>query len=305
MDWNKVTIDSNSQYSLVEGADIYINDQNLKPDWIEKSALFTEFHVKRNKKDLLLVVGESWTYGESLPDIATGDGKYNLSSQLINCFGPKMATAMGTDYYQYAVPGNCNFYMFKELKRILDYVSKLGYEKIYLCMQMTEPGREKGIQIKLEGHPLDGLYNKLTKMSFDNWLETYDKIFFDEFNETISRYSNIEAVLWKNFCKANIDIKNYNFKVIENSWIRVSAKLFNVDLPMPKFYSVGWLATMKEEYGKFLTFNTTDLLEQIDIIEKSNHYLSNSPRHRHHPDEVAHSLWAQYLLLKSGWIDGI
>lgn len=305
MNWYKLNVIDSTKYSLCTDAEIFLNDENLKPDWVEQPAMFTEFHVRRKKKDLLLVIGESWTYGESLPSIATGIGKYDINSQLRNCFGAKMALAMGTDYYQYAVPGNCNFYMITELRRILNYVSTLGYETIYLCFQLTEPGREKAIQIKLEGHPLDYLYNKLTKMSFDEWFKKYDEIFFDEYNSIVKQYSNVKAVLWKNFCKSNFFREDYSFKIIKDSWIRVSARFFNVDLSMPKFYSIGWLATMQEEYGKLLTFDDADLLKQIDIIERSNDYVSTSPRHRHHPDEVSHNLWAQYLLLKTGWVDDI
>ena len=72
-------------------SEILLNDINLKPRWVEIPARFSEFHVKRKKDSLLIVIGESWTYGESLTNVATAIKKYNLYSQLSSCFGPRMA----------------------------------------------------------------------------------------------------------------------------------------------------------------------------------------------------------------------
>ena len=44
------------------------NDNNIKPPHINQSTQNTEFWVKRNKKECTVVIGESWTYGESLND---------------------------------------------------------------------------------------------------------------------------------------------------------------------------------------------------------------------------------------------
>ena len=138
MNWYKWQINRDEGLSLYSNhSELWINDENLKPDWIEKPAKFTEFHVKRGKENLLLVIGESWTYGESLDGIATAHEKYNIKVQLTYSFGANMALSMDTDYYQYAVPGNCNFYMFNELERILPRLNSMGYKKIYVCLQMT------------------------------------------------------------------------------------------------------------------------------------------------------------------------
>lgn len=283
--------------------EVWLNDKNLKPDWVEHPARFTEFHVKRNKENLLVVIGESWTYGESLNGIATASKKYSIRSQLTYGFGANMALALDTDYYQYAVPGNCNFYMFNELSRIIPRLKTLGYKKIYLCLQMTEPGRERAITDKLKDHPLDYLYNKITPMTFDRWLQLYDELFFRQYDKVLKENNIDHAILWKNFCSTNTDTREYSFDIIETSWIKHSASLMGIELMMPKFYSIGWLADFKNDYEKILSFDNAMLSKQIDIIEVSNAYLGTSPRHRHHPNEVAHLLWSQYLLIKSGWKD--
>jgi hypothetical protein len=74
---------------------------------------------------------------------------------------------------------------------------------------------------------------------------------------------------------------------------------------MPQIYSVGWLATMQEQYNKQISFDTSFLMNQLDIIEQSNNFLKGNPHHHPHPTETAHMLWAQYLTKQAGWIDDI
>jgi hypothetical protein len=289
---------------------ILINDENLKPDWVKIPAEYSEFHVNRNKDSLLIVVGESWAYGESLRGIATALQRYNLVSQLSSCFGARMALMMGTDYYQYAVPGNCNFYMFQELPRILEHVSTMGYKQVYICMQMTEPGREHAIANKLEDTPLQNFYtNFSSKITFNKWIQQYDEVFFKWFDSIILKFKdkiNIkDAILWKNFCSTNTNDRYNSFRVIEQSWIQYSARTMGYKIDMPQIYSVGWLATMQEQYNKQISFDTNFLMNQLDIIEKSNNFLKGNPQHHPHPTELAHMLWAQYLTKQAGWINDI
>ena len=290
-------------------SEILVNDINLKPRWVETPARFSEFHVKRKKDSLLIVIGESWTYGESLTNVATAIKKYSLYAQLLNCFGSRMAVAMNVDYYQYAVPGNCNFYMFEELKRILKYISDMDYKKVYICMQMTEPGREKAIANELAGHSLDKLYDPdQKKINFKQWLMEYDEIFFNLYNDIIAEYKDkviIDAILSKNFCRTITSKREYLFRIIETSWIQYSAKTSGIKLQMPDFYAVGWMADMKENYSKTIEFDIDFLTQQLDIIEQSNHFLLNNENHCPHPKEIAHALWAQFLLSKSGWNNAI
>ena len=43
-----------------------VTDDNMKPMHIEIPAQNTEFHVMRGSDTLLIVIGESWNYGEAL-----------------------------------------------------------------------------------------------------------------------------------------------------------------------------------------------------------------------------------------------
>jgi len=269
---------------------IHTNDDNLKPDWVQHSAENTEFHLVNNNDEVLVVIGESWTYGESLPGVATGLQRYSLDSQILHGVGPKLATMLKQDLYQYAVPGNCNFYMVSSIPRILKHLQEnFSYKQINLCVQLTEPGREFAIQHKLTGN-YKKIYDKFR--DFNTWLTRYDEIFLDELS-TIQTKFNVDVMVWKNFCGFQHKKPYRNLQIVEQSWIQFSGMVLGVDLEMQKFQSVGWFDDFQNTY-KF-KFDVHELNKQLDLIEKSNEFINGCYLHHNHPNQIAHSLWAYKL----------
>lgn len=292
---------------LNSDTEIYLNDDNLKPNWVKIPAAFSEFHIKRKKDTLLLVIGESWTYGESLPGIASAIGKFDIFAQLQHGFGSKMAMTLDSDLYQYAVPGNCNLYMFHGLERILENVSSMGYRKIYVCQQLTEQGRDNQIRQLYPDHPINELYDK-TGLWFTDWLREYDEIFCSILNNAILQNrgkTEISAILWRNFCKSNTARRDYHFKTIESTWIEYSSRLLGQPLESPDFYVAGWLDYMQQHYAKQINFDFGILSRNLDKIERSNQFIKSNLLHNNHPNTNSHSLWAQYLIRQAGWAHDI
>ena len=280
--------------SVYSNSVVYKNDENLKPDWVKDPAMNTEFHIQRKKKDLLVVVGESWTYGESLPGIATGDRQYNLTSQITYCFGPRLALALNADYYQYAVPGNCNFYIVSSLERILkDLVISYKYKRIKLCVQLTEPGRELAIWEKLNDQ-YSVIYDMNGIKTFDDWLVRYDEIFLDELERLRSKYG-IEITVWKNFCSFNNKKEYPNLKLIPETWIQESAKMYGIHLESQKFQSVGWFDDFYSRYNDRIKFDTAMINAELDKIEKSNNFINGNFYHNNHPNWFGHVVWSHKL----------
>lgn len=301
MNWYKARYDS--LHGEFTSAKLFKNDENIKPSWIVHPAENTEFHLQYGKDSLLLVIGESWTYGEGVKDIATGIQQYSLDTQIRYGFGSRLAKGLNTDFYQYAVPGNSNGNMFKELIRILEYLNNnFSYKKIYICMQMTDQSREQCVlKQDFSDHPLYEHYNSNKKISFDDWLSKYDEIFLDILEETIKKYSNIDAIVWKNF-SSFLNKKEYNsFKIINRTWIEHSAHINGKKLRNKKFQSIGWLQDIQKFYTHRIKFNIKDLNEQLDIIEESNKFINENYLHNGHPNEFGHLTWAVYLLDNSGW----
>jgi len=303
MNWYKFdTYLPNIGLELWTDATIWLNDINKKPNWIETPVKFSEIFVKRNKKTLLIVVGESWAYGETLPNIATALNQYSLLTQLSLGLGSRMALMLDADLYQYAVPGNCNMYMFSELERMLSHASTFDYDKIYVSVQMTEPGREMAISNIIEdtGHPLSALYNRNQQYEIQDWLRSYDEIFFDIYHNTLQKFNlNMDATLWKNFCRTVTPKRNYAFKIEETSWIQYSGKVLSRNVEMPDFYSIGWFARFQEEYNVAVDIGYAN--SQLNIINECNDFIKTNALHNNHPNQYGHLLWAQYLCRSAGW----
>lgn len=276
------------------GMRVFKNDDNLKPDWIEHAAQNTEFHIVRKKKSILVVIGESWTYGESLPNVATGIRKYSLESQIQHCFGPKLALALDKDYYQYAVPGNCNFYMASSVERIIEHLKKnYQYEKIDICIQMTEPSREHAIINKLID-PYSKIYDMTEIKTFDEWLIRYDEIFLDEFTRIKNKH-NVEITIWKNFCPFQNKKKYEDLRLVQTTWIQLSGKMFGLELGHQRFQSIGWFDDFYNQFKKKINFDLTEINKEINNIERSNNFIKGNYLHNNHPTETGHSLWAMNL----------
>lgn len=273
---------------------IFKNDINLKPDWVEHPAENTEFHVIKGRNTVLVVVGESWTYGESLPGIATGIQQYSLDSQLAYAFGPLLSNKLNVDLYQYAVPGNCNFYMYSSLDRILDYLtSNFNYKNIKVCIQMTEPSREHPIINKLIP-PYQTLYDIKEVKTFNEWLVRYDEILLDECNRVQSQY-NVEVLVWKNFCPFQNKKEYTNLNLIKETWIQFSGRMLGVNAGNQRFQSVGWFDNFYNENKSLMKFDLSELSKELDEIEISNKFIKGNKLHNNHPTSIGHKLWAENI----------
>lgn len=268
------------------------NDNNIKPPHINQSTQNTEFWVKRNKKECTVVIGESWTYGESLNDrILAAHGKFDLETQLTHCWGTQVATLLDTDYYQYAVPGNNNFTMFNSVKRILSTVYPL-YDTVYLLIQMTEPSREDVIVNELKGHPMSKLYNPewLKGVSVKEWCVKNEAILLKQLENDIAKYNNLKTTVWKNFCKFQTN-EDYSFKTLQETWMEFSARINGHKIESPDLYVAGWIDGFLKQH-KMMKSKAKYLNQQLDLIEASNKFLEESNDHKPHPSASNHRLWA-------------
>jgi len=270
--------------------EVLVTDDNKKPPHIKPTVKNTEFWVKRNKKECTVVLGESWTYGESLMDrVGSALEKWDLDTQLKYCWGTQVATLLDTDYYQYAIPGNNNFYIFGNVERILKHLSPL-YDKIYLLVQMTEPSREDIVINELGDHGLARLYDKeyVKTLTVKEWCVENEHIFYTQLNDTIAKFDNVKTTAWKNFCTQQNE--NYwGFTIINETWIEFSARLNGYKVESPDFYVFAWLKNFIKDYP--INQLPKYLNKQLTKIEASNDFMQKCSQHCPHPNEINHKVW--------------
>ena len=289
--WYKFTPHHSHKDGLfVDCRKIVVNHHNIRPPHINPNVQNTEFWIKRKKQTCTVVLGESWTYGESLMNlVSSNQHKFDLETQINHCWGPTTATLLDTDYYQYAVPGNNNVTIFGAVERILETVSPL-YDTVYLLVQMTEPSREDIIINELKDHPMSKLYNKewLKTVNVKEWCVENETVLLRQLENDIAKYNNVKTTVWKNFCKFQTN-KVYSFKMLQETWIEFSARINGYKVESPDFYVTAWLHDFLEKYP---IKNTPKYLNnQLDKIEASNNFLQTSHDHKPHPDSGSHKVW--------------
>jgi len=278
---------------FVDCKKIIINHNNIKPPHINQDVQNTEFWIKRKRKECTVVLGESWTYGESLMNlVSSNQHKFDLETQINHCWGTTTATLLDTDYYQYAVPGNNNATIFGAVERILQTVCPL-YDTVYLLIQMTEPAREEIIvnDLQEQKHPLAKLYDQdyVKGMTVKEWCVQNEDILFTQLETTLSKFKNVKTTAWKNFC--TLQNKNdYNFKILEETWIEFSARVNGHKVNSPDFYVAGWLQNFLKIFPG-IEHTMEYFNKQLDLIEASNKFLKECHDHIPHPGSGAHKLW--------------
>jgi hypothetical protein len=300
---------------------VLMTDDNMKPVMIEHKAENTEFHLIRGSDTLFVNVGESWTYGEMLwspydseKKIMTGKNTYWFDLQFRHCFGSRIAETTGWDYYQFAIPGNCNLYMHIDLERIMKHVATLGYKKVYVSMQLTDPSRELNITgTKLfASHPINDWYRYPidNKIHIVDWLAMYDEIFFEHYNRILNSFTAcpIEGIMWRNFTKFVSNKRDYNFKFIDPNFVTYTAKLLNYGNVTAHMI----MAYVFDEYARTVGKNLIIPLEwmenEVEAIHRLHDYIGGNGLpgqiyHNNHPTYLGHLVWAHHLMRQAGWKD--
>lgn len=240
------------------------------PNW---SMIKNPFHyLSRDSGDLLITVGDSWTYGDSLGATRVRDGVDDTEHRLTHVYGNLMSEQLGHDWMNLALPGASNFCMLNWLGQLLD--RKYNYQSITCVVTLTEAGRHEEINWARGDLLQPALENIVTK--------TYSMV-----KELRLRFPRVVFKIAHNFSDG---IPGYG--VIERSWLEV---LTDQPLQDNTFIVVS-------DHIKQLNYNRTypDTIEvidralrRIDILDACDYCCKEDSRH---PLEQGHKLWADYLL---------
>jgi hypothetical protein len=97
--------------------------------------------VKNNKKKLVVTIGESWTWGDSL-ESSWNPRSDNKEFRLSNVYGGQLAAMLDADFLNLAIPGESNLWITNHLKLFAENLNDFNYEEIYVVLTLTEVGRE-------------------------------------------------------------------------------------------------------------------------------------------------------------------
>ncbi len=250
-----------------------------------------------SNKKLLIAVGESWTYGDSLePYVKAIDKKDCLAYRVSTIFSGKLANYLNSDLLVYAEPGFANIYYWTKLETILDFIiNEKYYDELYLVIQMTSPGRdycENYVYPKIE-HLFSIKPNNFPILSLDEWVYEYDKTYFNWLKEIINKYSIKSTVLWKNFNDFYYKDRNFPFKVIEIPFHKYAVEMSGFSFIPSKILETVFYDNINKFYNLKIDLNILE--NELDKIKNSFELLNNSMLNNWHPNDSGHWILATLM----------
>jgi hypothetical protein len=95
--------------------------------------------LNRNSNTLLITVGDSWTWGDSLGKTTPKFDDYDYRTTHI--YGHILSDRLSSDFINVGLPGGSNFYILLHLELVLASLKK-KYKNVKLVFTLTESGRE-------------------------------------------------------------------------------------------------------------------------------------------------------------------
>jgi hypothetical protein len=239
------------------------------PKW---SMVNNPYHYKSRDGDrLIITVGDSWTYGDSLGKTRVRNGIDDTDYRLEHVYGNLLTEQLNADWMNLALPGGSNYCMLNWLGQLLDHRYK--YAEVTCIITLTEAGRHEE-QRWSHGNSLQ---------------EALKDIVFKEYSmvkELRLRFPKVKFKVAHNFTDS---LPGHG--VIERSWLEV---LTGTQLQDNTYIVIS-------DHIKQLNYDRTypdtievidRALKRIDILDSCAYCCKEDSRH---PMENGHQMWADYL----------
>ena len=253
-----------------------------------------------NEKDTLLVmIGDSWTWGDHLGTI-DWDQASNDPCRQEQIAGRRLSLLLNSDWVNIAKPGCSNYWMLEQLHDIKQHLinAQNNYKKIYVVVNLTEDLREAKYtrrinvdqQYKSFWDTSDIIKDFLIKV--ESYLLLNLETYFKELSFIDVRVARVFTDVWP---------ENTSPLLLEKSWcdvIQDHIEFNNYQKPVP-FIGQMSIDPLTE---KFISTKPGTKSEFLDIMERvgtrwnflgaSQYNLKGSTCH---PNPAGHQLWAEYL----------
>lgn len=242
--------------------------------------------LRRDKSRLLVTIGESWTWGDSLG-----------TQRLEKVYGRQLADQLDADWLNVAKCGESNLWIADHYAMVCDAIPAYNYQDVDIVLTMTEIGRE------FNGDR-DGqrVYTQLLA-----GVETFDE-FLDTLSELVAQQIRLYLDRYPTWIGTNFVDSNYSLPMVEHSWLDLIAKATGQKKPQSRTLVVGsWV------FQRFLAafeFNPTidysawriSMLSHMDQASEITDLLMASELNyklaSKHPTPAGHQLWADHLYKK-------
>lgn len=259
------------------------DSHNLK-DWEEY------YHDCSSKDRLVITAGDSWTWGDTLPD------------RLNQVYGRLVSKSLDADWINIGSRGRSNSWILSALQYLAPLV-KGHYKEVIVIVTMTENGRdvETGYMFPFDFHQLyehvgdcPAFYDAILDGAEQYWMQQLQDI----------QKSGCRIIVGHNFAWHNLNTMP-GITILRDNWIEKLADYQNKDRPIKAKLVTGWIFnTIKTVHlmvpASQLVFKAW-ALPYIDLANQVNKWLDSSDLQSKatsskHPVPLGHEIWANYIL---------
>jgi len=242
--------------------------------------------LKRGKPSLLITIGESWTWGDSLGD-----------QRLEKVYGRQLADRLDTDWLNIARCGESNLWIADHYADVCDQIPTWEYTDVKIVLTLTEIGREFN-----GDRDHERVYTELL-----SGVETFDQ-FLDTLSELVAQRIRPGLNQYPTWIGTNFIDSNYNLPLVDCTWLDLIADATGQKKHQDRTLVVG--SWVYERFDAVFEFNPTiersawrkSILNHMDRSSYVTELLMasslNYKRATKHPTPQGHQLWADYLYQK-------
>jgi len=232
------------------------------------------YTINNNSSSLLIVVGDSWSYGDSL------DNRFD------ECYASVLANRLNYNLVNCSMCGISNAEILDRLAYELSNINYNNYDNVLIIITLTETGREWD-RYHVESNKIDDLLKTIEQAT----VNTLDFL-------TKSVPSNTSVLVGRNFTNYYLETAlPDNF--LKKNWCEIISVHSGVSFPFTPGPVTGRVFDhMIDEY-KDPTFKEW-MLSKMDQVVPTWKWLEQSPyNHKKaskHPTAQGHIFWADYLM---------
>jgi len=235
----------------------------------------------KNKSTLLVTIGDSWTWGDSIDNISSS-GTLDSPKRLVSIYGYHLQNLLGDcDWINLGYPGTGNRWIIDCALRFDLIQPMTNYKNIILSVGLTDIGRDT--------YPR---YDTRLGISFQQFAEKTEQEFLTKL-KTLENNPNITLLVSRNFTSTFEKNKSVIKNHLPNKWIDISKNNWDPVYNLAECFTLNYpdtLSTIEKEWAIAVGIPTSQSV--IDFLIKCPlHYNTGSK----HPTEEGHKFWAEYL----------
>jgi hypothetical protein len=255
----------------------------------------------QNSDTLVIVAGDSWTWGDSL------DPKHRLEQ----VYGKLVSDHYQADWINIGCPGWSNSWILLQVLYIIKHLQNVShYKKIYVIMTLTENGRDIATSVShvydyytpyLELGQTDKFYQRILDDIEIKWSMQVQEM-LDITDDRYTFFVGNNFVWHDNLPNM---VSNERMTIASNNWIEKLADYQNIDRPIRTNLVTGWIFDTIDEIHSINKLSPTATFKQwcMPLIDKANlvnQWLDSSELNfdvaSKHPTSLGHQVWADYII---------